>query len=104
VIETKNYAYNYVVIFREYCPKIQNLPNNLLMGDEAHFHLHGTVNKQTFCVTFQLQNLTNFTIVPFKTQMLHFDVLFGPEESMNPTSLSMKTIKPSLSNPNLVQR
>ena len=25
-----------------------NLPNKLLMSDEAHFHLHGTINKQNF--------------------------------------------------------
>jgi len=25
-----------------------DLPNKLLMSDEAHFHLHGTVNKQNF--------------------------------------------------------
>jgi hypothetical protein len=25
-----------------------DLPNNLLMSDEVHFHLHGTVNKQKF--------------------------------------------------------
>jgi hypothetical protein len=25
-----------------------DLPNNLLMSDEANFHLHGTVNKQNF--------------------------------------------------------
>ena len=25
-----------------------DLPNNLLMSDAAHFHLHGTVNKQNF--------------------------------------------------------
>jgi len=24
------------------------LPNNLLMNDEEHFHLHGTVNEQNF--------------------------------------------------------
>jgi len=28
--------------------KNPELPNKLLMSDKAHFHLHGTVNKQNF--------------------------------------------------------
>jgi len=32
--------------FQGILPENPDLPNNLLMGDEAH--LHGTVNKQTF--------------------------------------------------------
>jgi hypothetical protein len=34
--------------FQEILPKNPDLSNNLLMGDEARFHLHGTVNNQTF--------------------------------------------------------
>jgi hypothetical protein len=43
--------------------------------------------------TRQLQILTNFTNVLFMTQKLLFGVLFGPQESVDPTSLSMKTDK-----------
>ena len=79
------------------------LPNNLLMNDEAHFHLHGTLNEQNFD-TGQLQILINFTIVPFMTQKLQFGVLFGPEESLDPTSLRMKMDKPLLSHHTSTQR
>ena len=41
--------------------------------------------------TGQLQILTNFISVSFMTQKL----LFGPEESLDPTSLRMKTGRPS---------
>ena len=54
--------------------------------------------------TGQLQILINFTIVPFITQKLHFGVLFGPEESLDPTSLRMKMDKPSQSHHNITQR
>jgi hypothetical protein len=47
--------------------------------------------------TDQLKILTNFANVPFMTQKLLFSVLFGPEESVDPTSLRMKTDKPSQS-------
>jgi hypothetical protein len=40
--------------------------------------------------TAQLQILMNFTSVPFMTQKLLFGVLYGPEESLDPTSLRMK--------------
>jgi hypothetical protein len=37
----------------QFCHKFQgnenpDMQNSLLMSDEAHFHLHGTVNKQNF--------------------------------------------------------
>ena len=79
------------------------LPNDRLMNDEAHFHLCGTVMSRTFD-NGQLQILINFTIVPFMTQKLHFGVLFGPEESLDPTSLRMKMDKPSQSHYNITQR
>lgn len=47
--------------------------------------------------TRELKILTNFTNVPFTTQKLLFGALFGPQESVDPTSLSMKTDKASLS-------
>ena len=34
--------------FVEILTENPDLPNKLLMSDEAHFHLHGTVNKQNF--------------------------------------------------------
>jgi hypothetical protein len=34
--------------FQGILPENPDLPNNLLMGDEAHFHLRGIVNKQNF--------------------------------------------------------
>jgi len=52
----------------------------------------------------QLQILINFTFVPFMTQKLHFGVLFGPEESLDPTSLRMKMDKLSHSHHNITQR
>jgi hypothetical protein len=55
------------------------------MSKEADFHLHGIVISRTFD-TGQMQILTNFTNIPFMTQNLLFHVLFGPEESTDPTS------------------
>jgi len=52
----------------------------------------------------QLQILMNVTSAPFMTQKLLFDVVFGPEESLDPTSLRMKADKPSLSYRNIIQR
>jgi len=46
--------------------------------------------------TGQLQILKNFINAPLMTQKLPYDALFGPEESLNPTSLRMKTEKPSV--------
>jgi len=34
--------------FVEILTENPDLPNKLMMSDEAHFHLHGTVNKQNF--------------------------------------------------------
>ena len=50
-----------------------DLPNKLLMSDEAHFHLRG----RTFD-TGQLQILTNFINAPLMTQNVPYDALFGP--------------------------
>jgi hypothetical protein len=52
----------------------------------------------------QLQILMNVTNAPFMTHKLLFGVLFGPEESLDPTSLRMKTDKPSLSYRSITQR
>jgi len=80
-----------------------DLPNKLLMSDEAHFHLHGTVNKQNFR-NWSAANLTNFINAQLTTQKLPYGALFRPEESLDPTSLRMKTEKPSRSHRNVTQR
>ena len=54
-----------------------DMPNKLLISDEAHFHLHGTVNKQNFR-TDRVQILTNFINAPLMTQKLPYGALFGP--------------------------
>ena len=51
--------------------------------------------------TGQLQILTNFIIAPLMTQKLPYGVLFGPGESLDSTSLRMKTEKPSQSHRNI---
>jgi len=73
-----------------------DLRNNRLMRDEADFHFRGTISD-----TGQLQILTNLTSVPFMTQKSQFFVLFGPEESLDRTSLRMKTDRPSHSRRNV---
>ena len=54
--------------------------------------------------TGQLQILTNFINAPLMTQKLPYGALFGPEESLDPTSLRMKTEKPLQSHHNVTQR
>jgi len=80
-----------------------NLLNNLLMSDEADFHLHGIVNKQNF------RYWSNAN--PHK---LHQHPLYDPKftawcgvwssQSLDPTSLRMKMGKPSQSHHNVTQR
>lgn len=53
--------------------------------------------------TGQLRVLTNFTTAPFMTY-IPFDVLVVLEESLDLTSLSQKTNKPSRSHRNISQR
>ena len=45
-IGSKRHTYNFVVIFREYCLKIQTCRTAFWWA--THFHLPGTVNKQNF--------------------------------------------------------
>jgi hypothetical protein len=78
-------------------------PNNLLMSDETHFHLRGTVNKQNFpywspVKPYELHQRPRYD------PKLPFDVLFGPEESLDATTLGMKTDKPSESHHSVTQR
>jgi hypothetical protein len=79
-----------------------DLPNNLLMTDEAHFHLHETINKQNlrYCPAANPYELHQR---PFMTQNLQFGVLFGSEELLDPNSLRMKTNKPSQLHRNVAQ-
>ena len=79
-----------------------DLPNKLLMSDEAYFICIAQLISRTFD-TGQLQILTNFINAPLMTQKLLYGALFGPEESLDPTSLRMKTEKPSQSHWNITQ-
>ena len=50
------------------------------------------------------QILTNFINAPLMIRKLQYGALFGPEESLDPTSWRMKTEKPSQSHRNVTQR
>ena len=54
--------------------------------------------------TGQLQILTNIINAPLMTKKLPYRMLFGPEETLDPPSLRMKTEKPSQSHDNVTQR
>jgi len=62
-----------------------DLRNNLLMSDEAISICMAQLISRTFD-TGQLRNFTNFINAPIMTQKLPYGALFGPEESLNPTS------------------
>ena len=74
-----------------------DLPNQLLMSDEGHFHLHGTVNKQNFR-HWSAANPHELHQSPTHDPNLPYSALFGP------ISLRMKTEKPSQSHLNVTQR
>jgi len=62
---------------------------------------------QLISITFgtgQLQILMNFINTPHMIQKLPYGALFGPEESLDPASLRMKTEKLPQSHHNLTQR
>jgi len=80
-----------------------DLPIKLLMSDEAHFHLHGTVNKQNFRY-WSAVNPHELHQRPTYDPKVPYGALFGPEESLDPTSLRMKTEKPSQSHRNVTHR
>jgi hypothetical protein len=79
-----------------------DLPNKLLMIDEAHFHLHGTINKQNLRY-WPAANPYELHQRPFMIQNLQFGVLFGSEELLDPNSLRMKN-KPSQLHRNITQK
>jgi len=80
-----------------------DLPNKLLMSDEAHFHLHGTVNKYNFRY-WSAANPHELHHRPTYDPNLPYGAPFGPVETLDPTSLRMKTEEPSQSHHNVTQR
>ena len=74
-----------------------DLPNKLLMSGEAHFHLHGTFNKQNFRYWSAANSHELHQRPTYDPQKLPYGALFGSEESLDPTSLRMKTEKPTQS-------
>jgi len=89
--------------FQGILTKNPDLPNNLLMSDEADFHLHVIVNKQNFR-NWSDTNPHKLHQHALYDQNLLSGVLFGPQESLDPTSLRMKMEKPSQSYHNVTQR
>jgi len=79
-----------------------DLPNKLLMSDEVYFICMAQLISRTFDIG-QLQILTNFINAPLMTQKLPYSALFGPEDSLDPTSIGMKAEKPSQSHRNITQ-
>jgi hypothetical protein len=63
------------------------------MTDEAHFHLYGTITKQNLGY-WPTANPYELHQRSFMIQNLHFGVLFGSEELLDPNTLRMKTNKP----------
>jgi hypothetical protein len=80
-----------------------DLLNNLLMSDRHIFIGMAQLISRTFDSGL-LQILMKITNAPFMSQKLSFGVLFGPEQSLDPTSLRMKTDKPSHSHLNVTRR
>jgi hypothetical protein len=80
-----------------------DLPNNHLIGIEAHFHLHDTVNKLNFRY-WSAANSHELHHCPLYDPKFLFGVLLGPEESLDPTSLRVKADKPSQSYHNATKR
>ena len=96
MIGTKRYVYKYVLSFGEYWLKILTCQTTFWWVMRQIFICMAQLISRTFD-TCQLKILTNFIIVPFMTQKVLFSVLFGPVESLDPTSLRMKTYKLSQS-------
>jgi len=86
MIRTKRHAYNLVVILREYWLKIQTCRTTFWWVMRQIFICMSKLICRTFNIG-QIQILINFTNMPFMTKNLLFGVLFGPQESMDPTSL-----------------
>jgi hypothetical protein len=66
------------------------LPNNLPKSDKEHRNLRRTVNKQNFQY-WSAAKPHKLHQCPFITKKLPFGVLYGHGESIDPTSLGMKT-------------
>jgi hypothetical protein len=83
--QTKQVCFQFCCQFQIIVIEDPDLPNNLPMTDVVCCHLHGTVNKQNLqyrsaAKPYELHQC------PFMTQTLQVGVLFGPEESRDPTS------------------
>jgi len=76
--------------FHEILTENPGLPNDLLKSGKEHFNLHRTVNKQNFRY-WSAANPHKLHQCPFITKKLAFGVLYGPDKSMDSTSLRMKT-------------
>ena len=98
--QDKEVACNFVISFREYWLKIQTFWTTFWWVMRHIFICMAQLISRTFD-TGQLQILTNITNAHFMSQKLSFGVLFGPEESLDPTSLRMKTDNPSQSHLNV---
>ena len=103
VIGTERCACNFVVSLWKYWLKIQTCRTNFWWVMRHIFICMAQLKSRTFD-TGQLQILTNFINAPLMTQKLPHGVLFGPEESLDLTSLRIKTEKPSQSHRNVTQR
>jgi hypothetical protein len=73
--------------FHEILNENPDLLNNRLMSNEAHFHLHNSVNKLNFRY-WSAANSHELHHCPLYDPKFLFDVLLGPEESLDHTSLT----------------
>jgi len=89
MIRTTRYAYNLVIILREYWLKIQTCQLTFWWVMRKIFIYMSELISRTFN-TGQIQIFINFTNVPFMTKNLLFGVLSGPQESLDPTSLRLR--------------
>jgi len=96
-------ACNFVVSLWKYWLKIQTCRTNFWWVMRYIFICMVQLISKTFD-TDQLQVLTNFINAPLMTKYLPYGALFGPEKSLDPTSLRMKTEKPSQSHCSVIQR
>ena len=89
--------------FVEILTENPDLPNRILISDEAYFICMAQLINRTFD-TGQMKILTNFINAPRMTKILPHFALFGPEESFDSTILRMNEEKPLESHRNVTQR
>jgi hypothetical protein len=85
----KQVSLQLVIIFKQYWLKFQTCWTTFSWTMRHIFICVAQLISQTID-TAQLQILMNFASVPFMTQNLLCGVLYGPEESLDPTTLRMK--------------